>query len=84
MQDKIEVGYDALVSDGDTYFGVVWEVFPESLVVYVEKAGDFVVPRSAIDAVHNYKVFLLRRSRLVCARRPAIFTMPKRLTAERL
>lgn len=56
MQETIEAGYDAFVSDGDADFGVVREVFPDSVLVYVEKAGDFVVPRSAIDAVRYYKV----------------------------
>jgi hypothetical protein len=34
----------------------VREVFPESVVVYVENSGDFVIPKTAIEAVHAKKV----------------------------
>jgi len=37
------------------------EVFPNGrpeLVIYVENAGDFVVPLAAVDAVHSQKVIL--------------------------
>jgi hypothetical protein len=56
MREKIEVGYQAFVSDGDEAFGAVREVYPDGLVVYVENAGDFQIPLDAVEAVHSQKV----------------------------
>jgi hypothetical protein len=59
MQEAIEVGYQTFVSDGGEEFGAVREVSPNGrpeLVIYVENAGDFVVPLSAVEAVHSQKV----------------------------
>ena len=61
MQEQIEVGYQAFVSDGSEEFGAVREVAPDGrpeLVIYVENAGDFVVPLSAVEAVRSQKVIL--------------------------
>ena len=61
MQQAIEVGYQTFVSDGGEEFGAVREVSPNGrpeLVIYVENAGDFVVPISAVEAVHSQKVIL--------------------------
>jgi hypothetical protein len=55
--EEIKIGYHAFVSDGGQEIGAVREVSPE-LVVYVENAGDFVVPKDAIEAVHAQKVVL--------------------------
>jgi hypothetical protein len=57
MQENIEIGYQAFVSDGGEEFGAVRQVSPE-LVVYVENAGDFIVPLAAVEAVHSQKVIL--------------------------
>jgi hypothetical protein len=61
MREAIEVGYQTFVSDGDVAFGAVREVAPHGrpeLVIYVENAGDFVVPLTAVQAVHAQKVIL--------------------------
>ena len=61
MQEAIEIGYQAFVSDGDEEFGAVRAVSPQGrpeLVIYVENAGDFVVPLSAVESVHSQKVIL--------------------------
>ena len=61
MQEAIEVGYQTFVSDGGEEFGAVREVAPNGraeLVIYVENAGEFVVPLSAVEAVHSQKVIL--------------------------
>ena len=61
MREAIEVGDQTFVSDGDVAFGAVREVAPHGrpeLVIYVENAGDFVVPLAAVDAVHAHKVVL--------------------------
>jgi hypothetical protein len=61
VSDKIQVGYQVFVSDGGEEFGAVREVSPNGrpeLVVYVENSGEFVVPLSAVEAVHSQKVIL--------------------------
>jgi hypothetical protein len=61
MQEAIEIGYQAFVSDAGEEFGAVREVLPNGrpeLVIYVENAGDFVVPLSAVESVHSQKVIL--------------------------
>ena len=58
MQEKIKVGLQAFVSDGGEEFGAVRQVSPSELVIYVENAGDFTVPLSAVDSVHSEKVVL--------------------------
>lgn len=56
MRETIEIGYQAFVSDGGEEFGAIREVFPDGVVVYVENAGEFRVPRQAVKAVHSGKV----------------------------
>jgi hypothetical protein len=56
MQERIEIGYQAFVSDGGEEFGAIRDVSPEGLVVYVENAGDFRVSLDAVKAVHSHKV----------------------------
>ena len=61
MPGTIEVGYQTFVSDSDAAFGAVRQVAPHGrpeLVIYVENAGDFVVPLAAVEAVHAQKVIL--------------------------
>ena len=61
MQEKIEVGFQTFVSDGDEEFGAVRAVAPQGqpeLVIYVENAGDFTVPIDAVESVHSGKVIL--------------------------
>ncbi len=56
MREKIEVGYQAFVSDGGEEFGAVRDVSANGLGVYVENAGEFRVPLDAVKAVHAQKV----------------------------
>jgi hypothetical protein len=61
MRETIDVGYQTFLADGEPAFGAVREVAPEGraeLVIYVENAGHFVVPLSAVAAVHAQKVIL--------------------------
>jgi hypothetical protein len=61
MQGAIEVGYHVFVADGGEEVGAVHEVSPNgrpALVIYIENAGDFVVPLEAVEAVHSQKVIL--------------------------
>ncbi len=52
----IQVGDQAFVSDGGEEFGAVRAVSDKGIVVYVENAGEFVVPLDAVEAVHSQKV----------------------------
>jgi hypothetical protein len=60
MHDQISEGFMVFVSDGAEGIGSVREIrhgLPE-LLVYIENAGDFVIPLSAVKAVHSDKVIL--------------------------
>jgi hypothetical protein len=54
---EIEAGYHAFTDDaGGEEFGAVRAVDDDTITIYVENAGDFVVPRSAVVSVHSQKV----------------------------
>jgi hypothetical protein len=58
---NIEVGFQIFVSDGGQEIGAVRQVAPfgrPELEIYVENAGDFVVPLTAVVSVHASKVIL--------------------------
>jgi hypothetical protein len=56
MPEAIQVGYQTFVSDGTEEFGAVRDISPDGLVVYVENAGEFLLPLDAVKAVHSQKV----------------------------
>ncbi len=58
MQEKIEVGFQTFVDDGPEEFGAVRAISPDgrTITVYVENAGDFPVPASAVVSVQSEKV----------------------------
>lgn len=59
--EAIEEDFEVYVHDGDVGFGAVREVRPggrPEIVIYVENAGDFTVPLSAVRDVHDEKVVL--------------------------
>jgi len=61
MTETIREGFDVFVHDGEKAFGAVRSVSPggkPQIVVYVENAGDFVVPLTAVREVHDEKVVL--------------------------
>jgi len=58
MQEKIREGFDVFLHDGEKSFGAVRQVRKNELVVYVESAGDFEVPFSAIKDAEAEKVIL--------------------------
>jgi hypothetical protein len=58
MTERIEEGFMAFLSDGSEGIGAIREVTSTALVVYVENAGEFVVPLSAVTDVHSQKVIL--------------------------
>jgi hypothetical protein len=58
---NIQVGFQVFVSDGGQEVGSVRQVAPfgrPELEIYVENAGDFVVPLTAVASVHANKVVL--------------------------
>jgi hypothetical protein len=60
LKDQIEVGYQVFVADGGEEVGAVRDLCgnrPE-IVIYVENAGEFTLPVTAIKAVHYQKVVL--------------------------
>lgn len=59
MSEPIQEGFMAFVADdGSEGIGAVRQVNSKAIVIYVENAGDFVVPMSAVKTVHSQKVIL--------------------------
>jgi hypothetical protein len=61
MKQDIKVGFQTFLSDGGEEFGAVRVVAPggrPEFVIYVENAGDFVIPLDAVESVHSEKVIL--------------------------
>jgi hypothetical protein len=59
MRENIEVGFQTFVNDGPPEeFGAIRAISPDGreLTVYVENAGDFRVPASAVISVQSEKV----------------------------
>jgi hypothetical protein len=59
MRENIEVGFQTFVNDGPAEeFGAIRAISPDGrkLTVYVENAGDFLVPASAVISVQSEKV----------------------------
>jgi len=63
MSEEIQVGFQTFVDDSPEEFGAVREISPDgkSLTVFVENAGDFVIPTSAAVSVQSEKVTFARR-----------------------
>jgi hypothetical protein len=58
MHEKIREGFDVFVEGSAKSFGAVRQVRKTELVVYVENAGDFEVPLSAVKDAEAEKVIL--------------------------
>jgi hypothetical protein len=58
MHEAIREGFDVFTHDGEKAFGAVRRVHKDAIVVYVENAGDFEVPLSAVNDAHSEKVIL--------------------------
>lgn len=60
-REQVREDFEVYVHDGDVAIGAVRQVAPggrSEIVVYVENAGDFSVPLSAVRDVHDEKVIL--------------------------
>jgi hypothetical protein len=58
MNERIEQGFMAFVAEGKEGIGAVRGVSSNSLVLFVENAGEFIVPMTAVAKVHDQKVIL--------------------------
>jgi hypothetical protein len=58
--NRIEIGFQVYAVEGGEEFGAVRGYMPQTnaLVVYIENAGDFVIPLEAIQRVHDGKVIV--------------------------
>ena len=55
---KIREDMPVFLHDGEVAVGAVRAAHKDNLDIYIENAGDFVVPRSAVHDVHFDKVIL--------------------------
>jgi hypothetical protein len=58
MAEPVRVDQPVFLHDGEVAFGAVRAVHAHDLMIYIENAGDFKVPVSAIHDVHFDKVIL--------------------------
>ena len=56
MEDRIKIEFRAFVDGRDDEFGVIRELSPDGLIVYVQNAGDFFVSFDTIKALDSRKV----------------------------
>jgi hypothetical protein len=55
---QVSVGDQVFLEEGGEEIGAVRKVAKDHLVIYVEAAGDFVVPGPGVKAAHDGKVVL--------------------------
>jgi hypothetical protein len=58
MNEPIDKGFMVFLAEGKEGIGAVRETARDHIVIYVENAGEFRVPRTAIRRVHDDKVIL--------------------------
>ena len=58
MAFHVDIGDQVFLEEGGEEIGAVRKVAPDHLVVYVEAAGDFIVPGGWVRAAHHGKVVL--------------------------
>jgi hypothetical protein len=58
MHEKIQPDFDVFIHNGDKAVGAVRRVHAAGIVIYIENAGDFEVPLSAITDAYSEKVIL--------------------------
>ena len=56
--EDVQVGYQVFAREGGEEFGAVRGITPDrsGVMIYIENAGDFIVPLEAIRSVHDQKV----------------------------
>lgn len=58
MGEPIEPGFMVFLKEGSEGIGAVRRATDHAVVVYVENAGEFTVPRKAVRKVHDQKVMV--------------------------
>jgi hypothetical protein len=58
MSDAIQTGFQVYAGEGVDAVGAVRELRGKELVIDIEGAGDFVISRKIVTAVHDEKVIL--------------------------
>jgi hypothetical protein len=58
MAFHVDIGDQVFLEEGGEEIGAVRKVAPDHLVVYIEAAGDFIVPGGWVRAAHHGKVVL--------------------------
>lgn len=58
----IEPGFMAFLAEGEEGIGAIRATFPDSIVLYIENEGEFVLPLSVVTKVHDGKVVLDAKS----------------------
>ncbi len=58
MTQRIEPGFQVYAGEGVEAVGGVRQLRGRELIIDIEGAGDFIVPRRVVAAVHDQKVIL--------------------------
>ena len=58
MAEPIRKDLPVFLHDGDVAIGAVRGMSGNDVIIYIENAGDFTLPRSAVKDVHEHKVIL--------------------------
>jgi hypothetical protein len=58
MAEPIRKDLPVFLHDGDVAIGAVRGMSGSDVIIYIENAGDFTLPRSAVKDVHEHKVIL--------------------------
>jgi hypothetical protein len=58
MAEPIRIEHPVFLHDGEGAFRTVRAVNKSDMIIYIENAGDFTVPMSAVQDVHDAKVVL--------------------------
>lgn len=56
--NEIEVGEAVFLAEGAERIGAVRETRDDGFILFVENAGEFAIPWTAVDRVHDGKVLL--------------------------
>jgi hypothetical protein len=58
MNEDIEIGFMVFLAEGKEGIAAVRGVNEQGIAIYVENAGEFIVPMAAVRKVHDGKVLL--------------------------
>jgi hypothetical protein len=58
MAEPIRRDLPVFLHDGEVAIGAVRGMSGNDLIIYIENAGDFILPRSVVQDVHEHKVIL--------------------------